>query len=407
MSEEKKDALAVSTELPPPIAAALKTNPQAAKLTRLAAFTPTSLTEAISLAKLMSRSELVPVDYRGKPENILIAMQYSAELGVPPMTGLQNISVINGRASVWGDLFLALIQSSPEYEWHKEYFEGEPYKDSYGAVCVMKRKGSEPHIVKFTVAMAKMAKLWQKKGYNGKDTPWITSPDRMMQMRARGFCGRDKFSDALKGLIIAEEAMDIPIDTSEAKQARDKAALDIQSTVVTTGAMEALAPSNEPNRGHGNEGLQRSTESQEQPAKKQDDYICGDCGVKNGHDKDCKYFGKDTAKAEQERKTSKPSYNFEFLVISAEHVKKSGKEWLEVMALDTGGNGNEYKLYCFKKSIWEWLKPQARVIAEMTDTKKNDRTYPNLEHLLNVNGKTFVEDKPVDSEEEMPPDMSE
>lgn len=49
-----------------------------------------------------------------------------------------------------------------------------------------------------------MAGLWGKQG------PWKTNPRRMLQMRARAFAGRDAVPDVLKGLAVAEEAIDIP-----------------------------------------------------------------------------------------------------------------------------------------------------------------------------------------------------
>ena len=54
--------------------------------------------------------------------------------------------------------------------------------------------------------------LWGKTGRNGAPTPWVTYPDRMLQMRARGFALRDVFADALRGVITAEEAQDIPTE---------------------------------------------------------------------------------------------------------------------------------------------------------------------------------------------------
>jgi hypothetical protein len=45
------------------------------------------------------------------------------ELGFMPMQALQSIAVVNGRPSVWGDGFLALIMSSPLYLDHDEYYE--------------------------------------------------------------------------------------------------------------------------------------------------------------------------------------------------------------------------------------------------------------------------------------------
>ncbi len=46
-------------------------------------------------------------------------------------------------------------------------------------------------MTEFSVGDAVVAKLWGKRGYNGKDTPWITNPKRMLKMRARGFGLRD------------------------------------------------------------------------------------------------------------------------------------------------------------------------------------------------------------------------
>ena len=40
--------------------------------------------------------------------------------------------------------------------------------------------------------------------------PWKSYPDRMLQMRARGFALRDSFPDSLKALITTEEAADYP-----------------------------------------------------------------------------------------------------------------------------------------------------------------------------------------------------
>ena len=39
---------------------------------------------------------------------------------------------------------------------------------------------------------------------------WISYPDRMLKMRARGFALRDAFADVIGGLITSEEAQDYP-----------------------------------------------------------------------------------------------------------------------------------------------------------------------------------------------------
>jgi RecT family len=159
-------------------------------------------------AERAARSDMVPKDFKGKPDNIIIAVQMGAELGLRPMQSLINIAVINGRPSVWGDAMLALCKMHPSYVSTEETISGEG--DSRVAKCVTIRRGEPPVVRTFSVADAKLAKLWNKKGYNGQDTPWVTNPDRMLQLRARGFALRDAFPDKLRGLISAEEANDIP-----------------------------------------------------------------------------------------------------------------------------------------------------------------------------------------------------
>jgi hypothetical protein len=166
-------------------------------------FAPATFTEARQFAEELASSSLVPKAYTGKPQDILVAMQWGAEIGLAPMQALQNIAVINGKPSVYGDAAMALVQASPHCEDIEEYFEGEGTPNPT-AVCVAKRRGRKPVVAKFSVEDAKRAGLWGKQG------PWQAYPKRMMQMRARGFALRDAFPDALKGLITVEEAQDFP-----------------------------------------------------------------------------------------------------------------------------------------------------------------------------------------------------
>lgn len=164
--------------------------------------TPRTFEDAWRFSRMIAMSDLAPKDYKGRPENVMVAIQMGAEVGLSPMAALQNIAVINGRPSLWGDAALAVVQVHPKYESHKEYFEGTG--DSKRAIFQIKRAGNELHTTFFSVADARKANLWTKEG------PWKTYPDRMLQMRARGYGLRDKFADALRGLSIAEEVMDIP-----------------------------------------------------------------------------------------------------------------------------------------------------------------------------------------------------
>lgn len=176
-------------------------------------FAPATITEAMEFSKMLADSAMVPRQYQGKPQDIMVCVQWGYEIGLAPMQALQNIAVINGKPSVYGDAAMALVQASPVCEDVQEYFEGEGTPNPV-AVCVAKRKGRQPVVAKFSVEDAKRAGLWGKQG------PWSAYPKRMMQMRARGFALRDAFPDVLKGLITAEEAQDFP-DEAKPKQPRD------------------------------------------------------------------------------------------------------------------------------------------------------------------------------------------
>jgi hypothetical protein len=182
-------------------------------------FAPANLTEAIQFSDMLASSNMVPKQYQGKPQDILVCVQWGFELGLAPMQALQNIAVINGKPSVYGDAVMALVQASPVCEDVEEFFENEGSPNPI-AVCIAKRKGRKPVTVKFSVEDAKRAGLWGKQG------PWSAYPKRMMQMRARGFALRDAFPDVLKGMITAEEAQDYP-DEAKPVQAKPANPLDL------------------------------------------------------------------------------------------------------------------------------------------------------------------------------------
>jgi hypothetical protein len=165
----------------------------------------TSLVDLHRFAKYVSVSGFAPKGME-KPESILIAIEMGMEIGLAPMQALQNIAVVNGRPTIWGDAARALVESSGLCEDIAEWFEGEAYKPDYAAVCEVKRKGRSKSVIqRFSVQDATTAGLWKKAG------PWTFYPRRMLQMRARAFALRDGFSDVLKGLYIHEEMMDAPV----------------------------------------------------------------------------------------------------------------------------------------------------------------------------------------------------
>lgn len=175
------------------------------------ALQPANMSEALEMAKVLAKSQMIPTAYRGKPEDTLVAMMLGCELGLNPIQALQNIAVINGKPSIFGDALVALMLNHPSYGGMEESFD----EATNTATCTVWRKGGPRHAQSFSEADAKLAGLWGKRGHNGLPTPWVTYPKRMLQMRARAFAIRAQFADALAGLITREEAEDMPVEAIE------------------------------------------------------------------------------------------------------------------------------------------------------------------------------------------------
>lgn len=170
-----------------------------------------SYDELVRLAQTIADSGLAPKGL-DKPQSIFVAIQMGMEVGLSPMASVQNVAVVNGRPTLWGDAVLAACRGTGELEVFEEWFESDgvasprnptKYDDNTCAVCRVKRRGGQVIEQAFSVSDAKRAGLWGKAG------PWTQYPFRMLRSRARSFALRDGFGDALRGFRVAEEEMDI------------------------------------------------------------------------------------------------------------------------------------------------------------------------------------------------------
>lgn len=162
---------------------------------------PQTLREAMELSKLIADSDLAPKDYKGKPGNVLIAVQMGQEVGLSPMTAIQSIAVINGKPSLYGDVGKAILLSKG---FIIEEDDVETIRKTGVGRCKITRPGHPPCERTFSLDAAKAA------GLLGKQGPWTQYKERQMAWRAFWFAARDIAADVLKGLSGAEEAIDIP-----------------------------------------------------------------------------------------------------------------------------------------------------------------------------------------------------
>lgn len=159
-----------------------------------------SLTERMNYAKALATADLLPPAYRNKPGNVLLAVEYGQALGVPPMTAIQGIHVIQGKPTLSADLMAALIRRAG----HKLRVRVDP-----GPVAVAQIiRTDDPDYTyecRWDMERAKTAKL------TGKDN-WITNPKSMLKARAISEVAREACSEVLHGLIYTPDELGATID---------------------------------------------------------------------------------------------------------------------------------------------------------------------------------------------------
>ena len=202
----KKTAVAIKKEPEQPSNLLPATNNPALKYFSMI---PTNVTEALQLSKMIADSDLAPKDYKGKPANVLIAMQMGAEVGLGPMQAIQNIAVINGKPGVYGDVGKALLLSKGFRIEERDVKEVQAKNEAW---CKITRPDGQVTERTFSKDHAIAANLW------GNNT-WKTYPWRMMAWRAFWWAARDAGADVLKGIGGIEELQDIRKDAIEAESA--------------------------------------------------------------------------------------------------------------------------------------------------------------------------------------------
>ena len=213
-------------------------------------YAPQDFTQLMHFAEVLSKTGVVPDQYKGKPGEIVAVVQMGAEIGMTPMMSLISISVINGRPSLWGDGLLAVVSGHPTFEDILEEVTN-PMTPEAVATCTVKRRGRSATSRTFSVGDAKVASLWGRRG------PWSSYPMRMLRMRARGLAIRDCFPDVLRGMGAAEEHEDLratnaapPEVTERAKELLGEPQVAYPSVTVKEVEDELLAPYVTPGKPH-------------------------------------------------------------------------------------------------------------------------------------------------------------
>lgn len=162
--------------------------------------TDRDLTVAVEYARKLAASELLPKAYVGKPQNILLAVEYGRSLGLDPITAMQMTHVISGKPTASAQLVGALVRRAG----HRLRVRG----DAETATAKITRHDDDEFefVSTWTMDRAKRAGLLANK-------TWQTFPEAMLKARAITEVARDACPEVMAGIgAYTAEELEGPVD---------------------------------------------------------------------------------------------------------------------------------------------------------------------------------------------------
>ncbi len=143
-----------------------------------------------TMAQTLAKSSLIPDNFRGKPENVMIAIDMSQRMKINPLMVMQNLYIVNGNPSFSASFLISCINTSGKFQTSLRFvYEGQEGTDDWGCYAyAIDKNGEVVRGSKFTIKMARLSGLFEKKG-----TKWTIEPEQMLKYRAasrfqKAFC---------------------------------------------------------------------------------------------------------------------------------------------------------------------------------------------------------------------------
>lgn len=187
------------------------------------------------MANMLSKSDLVPATYRGRPENCLIAMEMAQRLRISPLMVMQNLHTIEGKPSWSGQFSSAAISASGRFTALRYIKEDKGEIEVTYQVAQWENK-VKTYVTKKTKIRNIVVRAWAtevstgeklvgpevsvemayKEGWATKNgSKWQTMPDLMLHYRAATFFARVYDPAALLGMHTEDEVIDAAFNEIE------------------------------------------------------------------------------------------------------------------------------------------------------------------------------------------------
>lgn len=155
---------------------------------------------------LLSKSDLVPSQFKKSVSNCFIALNMSHRMKADPLMVMQNLNIIKGKPTFSSQFLISCFNIADGFSKLRYEFKGERDNDDWGCRAYATEIDTG-EVLKGTWITIKMAK---KEGWYGKKgSKWKTMPEQMLRYRAAAFFIRTHAPEISMGMHTTEEIADI------------------------------------------------------------------------------------------------------------------------------------------------------------------------------------------------------
>ena len=164
--------------------------------------------EQVRMAKALAPSDIIPQAYRGKPANIVVAIEFGQSMGLSPAESLYRINVIQGKPTMSAELVAAQVRKAG----HRLRISKDEAAMSVTATIYRADDPEFPFSVTRDTEWAKSMGLIGNPNYKKQ-------PLTMLTWRAITACAREACPEALFGVAYTPDEMS-DMDAPQRRQRR-------------------------------------------------------------------------------------------------------------------------------------------------------------------------------------------
>lgn len=152
------------------------------------------------IAKALSCSDLIPDHFRGKPANVLLALEFAARNDIAPFAAMQSMYVVHGKVGMTAAMAISLARKHNVWKSLKYVVSGYDESLTVTAIATLHDGDTVETTVSYLMAY--------RAGWT-KNAVYKSIPEQMLKYRAATFLIRSNFPEVLFGMQTVEELRDV------------------------------------------------------------------------------------------------------------------------------------------------------------------------------------------------------